>query len=188
MNLKRLLKGCFTVLFMFVLTITILIFMINVIFKRNRQPEVNFRELYLEDTIPLAQRTAKKYGLFPSVMIAQSILESNWGRSQLSTEYNNYFGVKATLSDDSIRLETEEYVNGESGRYLESFRKYKSKKESFEHYAKLLTEAKRYDKVKTAMDFREAAVYINQGGYATDPNYADKIISIIEKYNLGQYD
>lgn len=79
MNLKRLLKGCFTVLFMFVLTITILIFMINVIFKRNRQPEVNFRELYLEDTIPLAQRTAKKYGLFPSVMIAQSILESNWG-------------------------------------------------------------------------------------------------------------
>lgn len=71
---------------------------------------------------------------------------------------------------------------------MENFRKYKSKKESFEHYAKLLTEAKRYDKVKTARDFREAAIYINQGGYATDPNYADKIISIIEKYNLGQYD
>ena len=121
-------------------------------------------------------------------MIAQSILESNWGRSELSRDYNNYFGIKEVKKGDGIVFETEEYVEGQSGRYMESFKKYSSKSESFNHYAKLLSTAKRYAKVKTAKDYREAAKYIQEGGYATDPNYANKIISVIEKYGLNKYD
>ena len=89
---------------------------------------------------------------------------------------------------DGIVFETEEYVEGKSGRYMENFKKYSSKSESFNHYAKLLSTAKRYSKVKTAKDYKEAAKYIQEAGYATDPNYADKIISVIEKYNLNKYD
>lgn len=133
-------------------------------------------------------RVAKKYDLLPSVMIAQSILESNWGRSELSQEYNNYFGIKAVKKDDGIAFETEEYVEGQSGRYMENFKKYSSKKESFDHYGKLLSTAKRYQKVKTAKNYKEAAQFIKEGGYATDPAYAEKIISVIEKYGLEKYD
>lgn len=187
MKLRRIISGCLTIIFLMAVILALLIVVINIFFDKNNTGK-DYREAYLEETVPLAQKTAKKYGLFPSVMIAQSILESNWGRSELSLEYNNYFGVKEVSKDSGVTFETEEYVDGESGRYLENFKKYSSKKESFVHYAKLLSEAKRYEKVKTARDFREAARYINEAGYATDPNYADKIISIVEKYNLGQYD
>ncbi len=186
MKISRILRGCLTVIFLMALTLAILIFVINIFFDGLKN-NTNYKEAYLEDTVPLAVDVAKKYDLYPSVMIAQSILESNWGRSELSKEYNNYFGVK-DVKGEGVMLETEEYVEGKSGTYLQNFKKYRSKKESFTHYAKLLTEAKRYEKVKTARDFREAARYINEAGYATDPSYADKIISIVEKYSLGQYD
>lgn len=187
MRLRRVVSGCLTIIFLMAVVFALLIVVINIFFDNSRTEE-DYRKIYLEETVPLAQKTAQKYGLFPSVMIAQSILESNWGRSELSREYNNYFGVKEVSNKDGVVFETEEYVDGESGRYLENFKKYSSKKESFVHYAKLLTQAKRYEKVKDARDFREAARFINEAGYATDPNYADKIISIVEKYNLGQYD
>lgn len=163
-------------------------FLIKSSSERRTQEEIDFRQAYIEDTEKMAVRIARKNNILPSVMLAQSILESNWGRSELSREYNNYFGIKAVKKDQGIVFETEEYVDGESGRYMENFKKYSSKRESFEHYAKLLSTAKRYEKVKTAKNYKEAAKYIKEGGYATDPSYADKIISVVEKYGLNKYD
>lgn len=163
-------------------------FLIKSSSERRAQEEIDFRQAYIEDTEKMAMRIARKNNILPSVMLAQSILESNWGRSELSREYNNYFGIKAVKKDQGVVFETEEYVDGESGRYMENFKKYSSKRESFEHYAKLLTTAKRYEKVKTAKNYKEAAQYIKEGGYATDPSYADKIISVVEKYELDKYD
>ena len=163
-------------------------FLIKSSSERRAQEEIDFRQAYIEDTEKMAVRIARKNNILPSVMLAQSILESNWGRSELSREYNNYFGIKAVKKDQGIVFETEEYVDGESGRYMENFKKYSSKRESFEHYAKLLSTAKRYEKVKTAKNYKEAAKYIKEGGYATDPSYADKIISVVEKYDLNKYD
>lgn len=163
-------------------------FLIKSSSERRAQEEIDFRQAYIEDTEKMAVRIARKNNILPSVMLAQSILESNWGRSELSREYNNYFGIKAVKKDQGIVFETEEYVDGESGRYMENFKKYSSKRESFEHYAKLLSTAKRYEKVKTAKNYKEAAKYIKEGGYATDPSYADKIISVVEKYGLNKYD
>ena len=163
-------------------------FLIKSSSERRAQEEIDFRQAYIEDTEKMAVRIARKNNILPSVMLAQSILESNWGRSELSREYNNYFGIKAVKKDQGIVFETEEYVDGESGRYMENFKKYSSKRESFEHYAKLLSTAKRYEKVKTAKNYKEAAKYIKEGGYATDPSYADKIISVVEKYELDKYD
>lgn len=163
-------------------------FLIKSSSERRAQEEIDFRQAYIEDTEKMAVRIARKNNILPSVMLAQSILESNWGRSELSREYNNYFGIKAVKKDQGVVFETEEYVDGESGRYMENFKKYSSKRESFEHYAKLLSTAKRYEKVKTAKNYKEAAQYIKEGGYATDPSYADKIISVVEKYELDKYD
>lgn len=163
-------------------------FLIKSSSERRAQEEIDFRQAYIEDTEKMAVRIARKNNILPSVMLAQSILESNWGRSELSKEYNNYFGIKAAKKDQGVVFETEEYVDGESGRYMENFKKYSSKRESFEHYAKLLSTAKRYEKVKTAKNYKEAAQYIKEGGYATDPSYADKIISVVEKYELDKYD
>lgn len=163
-------------------------FLIKSSSERRAQEEIDFRQSYIEDTEKMAVRIARKNNILPSVMLAQSILESNWGRSELSREYNNYFGIKAVKKDQGVVFETEEYVDGESGRYMENFKKYSSKRESFEHYAKLLSTAKRYEKVKTAKNYKEAAQYIKEGGYATDPSYADKIISVVEKYELDKYD
>ena len=188
MKNKRAGCGCLMIILAFLGIISFMGLLIKSTSGRRAQEELNFKEAYIEDTEKLATRVARKHGLFPSVMIAQSILESNWGRSELSQEYNNYFGIKAVKKDQGVVFETEEYVEGQSGRYMENFKKYSSKKESFEHYAKLLTTAKRYEKVKTAKDYKEAAKYIKEGGYATDPSYAEKIISVIERCGLDKYD
>lgn len=188
MKIKKIGCGCLVIMITFLAIIFLMSFFINRAQEKRDLEEKNYRENYIEDSAKLAVRIAKRNDLFPSVMIAQSILESNWGRSQLSLEYNNYFGIKAVKKKDGIVFETEEYVEGKSGRYMENFKKYSSKSESFNHYAKLLSTAKRYSKVKTAKNYKEAAKYIQEGGYATDPNYADKIISVIEKYNLNRYD
>lgn len=188
MKNKRVGCGCLMIILAFLGIIFFMGLLIKSTSEKRAQEEMNYRQAYIEDTEKLATRVARKHGLFPSVMMAQSILESNWGRSELSQEYNNYFGIKAVKKDQGVVFETEEYVEGQSGRYMENFKKYSSKKESFEHYAKLLTTAKRYEKVKTAKDYKEAAKYIKEGGYATDPSYAEKIISVIEKYGLDKYD
>lgn len=188
MKIKRIACGCLIILIFFFGIIFAMNFLIKSSSERRAQEEIDFRQAYIEDTEKMAVRIARKNNILPSVMLAQSILESNWGRSELSREYNNYFGIKAVKKEQGIVFETEEYVDGESGRYMENFKKYSSKRESFEHYAKLLSTAKRYEKVKTAKNYKEAAKYIKEGGYATDPSYADKIISVVEKYGLNKYD
>lgn len=188
MKIKRIGCGCLIILIFFFGIIFAMNFLIKSSSERRAQEEIDFRQAYIEDTEKMAVRIARKNNILPSVMLAQSILESNWGRSELSKEYNNYFGIKAVKKDKGVVFETEEYVDGESGRYMENFKKYSSKRESFEHYAKLLSTAKRYEKVKTAKNYKEAAQYIKEGGYATDPSYADKIISVVEKYELDKYD
>ncbi|MBU5668490.1 glucosaminidase domain-containing protein [Peptoniphilus sp. MSJ-1] len=182
--------GCISIIALFFIALFAISIFVNILKTRDNEglKNLNYREEYLESTKEVATKTAKRYGLFPSVMLAQSVLESNWGRSELSKKYNNYFGIKEIKKGEGVVYETEEYVDGESGRYLESFKKYSSKQESFEHYAKLLTKADRYKEVKKATNYTEAAHSIMKAGYATDPKYANKIISVIEKYNLQELD
>lgn len=188
MKIKKTGCGFFIILVFFIVIVGIMNLLISNSSNRKAYDEENYRQKYIEDTASMAVKISKKYKLFPSVMLAQSILESDWGRSELSKEYNNYFGIKEVKKGEGIVFETEEYVEGESGRYMENFKKYPSKKDSFLHYAKLLTEAKRYEKVKTAKNYEEAIQYIIESGYATDPDYKNKVISVIEKYNLNKYD
>ncbi|MDU3457888.1 MAG: glucosaminidase domain-containing protein, partial [Peptoniphilus harei] len=113
MKAKKLGCGCLVIFLAFLGIVFFMGLLISSASEKRAQEELNYRQAYIAETEKLAVRVAKKYDLLPSVMIAQSILESNWGRSELSQEYNNYFGIKAVKKDDGIAFETEEYVEGQ---------------------------------------------------------------------------
>ncbi len=152
--------------------------------KRNNS--LSYKEEYLQSTERLALDIAAKYNLYPSVVLAQSALESGFGQSGLSEQHNNYFGIKSNR--EGINLNTVEYIDGEKQTMNENFRVYDSKKDSFEDYGRLISKAPRYEAVLKAQNYAEACRALQSGGYATDPSYADKIIGIIESYELYKLD
>ncbi|CDZ75698.1 Flagellum-specific peptidoglycan hydrolase FlgJ [Peptoniphilus sp. ING2-D1G] len=154
--------------------------------RGKRENSLNYKEEYIQNTQRLATDIAKKYNLHPSVVLAQSALESGFGKSDLSLEYNNYFGIKS--GGEGVNLNTVEYVRGEKKILNENFRVYDSKRDSFKDYAELISKSPRYEAVLRAQDYTEACKALQSGGYATDPSYADKIIEIINHYELYKLD
>ena len=137
----------------------------------------------------------KKYKILPSITIAQAILESGWGESDLSKKFNNLFGIKADSSWDGefVTLETLEYNNE---KINDKFRKYEEKSQSIDDHGKFLVDNKRYE----SNGVFEAKTYINQAnalekaGYSTVMDedgkfiYAELLISLIQQYNLQLID
>lgn len=129
-------------------------------------------------------------GILASVTIAQAILESNWGKSDLSKLYNNYFGVKASESwtGKVVELPTIECdADGNCYRTTALWRVYDNPLQSLGDHSNLLHNS-RYNGVVGEKNYYTAITIIKNGGYATDPNYVDKISNIIETYNLTRYD
>jgi flagellar protein FlgJ len=128
-----------------------------------------------------------------SVTVAQAILESDWGRSSLATSANNYFGMKAIGSlgsDGVVYLPTSEYdSSGELYQTVSAFRAYKSLADSLADHDRLLQTSSRYSAAMgSAKDPKQFAVLIAEEGYSTDPAYADKLVSLMDRYNLYQLD
>lgn len=133
----------------------------------------------------------EKYGILPSVTIAQAILETGWGESELASRYNNLFGIKADSSwiGESIKLETKEYFDT---MIHDKFRVYKDKNQSIYDHGKFLYENNRYK----SYGLFEGKTYIYQAralqdaGYSTHMDekgkniYANQLIQIIRQYNL----
>lgn len=128
----------------------------------------------------------KKYKILPSLTIAQAILESGWGKLSIG---NNIFGIKANASwTGKIQtVKTHEYVNGAKIYVTVNFRDYDSIFESLEDRFKLLSSS-RYKKVVQAKGYKEAANEIYKAGYATDPQYPQKLIQIIEQNKFYEID
>lgn len=150
-------------------------------------------EQFIERLVPHAKELQEGYGVLPSIILAQAILESNWGESRLASEYNNLFGIKAFGHKKSVKLETQEYVNEQWITIKGDFRVYDSWEESMDAHTKLFVygvdwNPDKYLGVLTASNYKEAANALQEAGYATDPTYAEKLISIIETYQLAQYD
>ena len=118
--------------------------------------------------------------------VAQAALESGWGSSALFRLVFNIFGVKADSSwhGDTISMKTAEYVKGKRVIVPAKWRKYASYAESIADHSKFLTTNPRYKKALTITDPIEFARAIQAAGYATDPKYADKLISIMKRYKL----
>ena len=136
-----------------------------------------------------------KYGILPSITMAQAILESGWGNSELAVTHNNLFGIKADLRWNGAvaTIATSENYNDST---IANFRKYDSINESIEDHGKFLYENSRYAEygLFDGKNYKEQAQALENAGYSTvknengEPIYADKLIALIEKYNLMQYD
>lgn len=148
---------------------------------------------FINSIVAGARESYEKYKVFPSLIIAQAIHESGWGKSGLATKGNNLFGIKADSrwQGAKINMRTAEYTKGNKKYYINAdFRKYGSFNESVVDHGRFLSENQRYSKhgVFTAKTSSEQAQALQRAGYATDPNYASKLISTIKSYNLTQYD
>lgn len=142
---------------------------------------------FIEKIADEAQQLQEQTNLFASITIAQAILESDWGNSELAKDSNNLFGIKAQETDESTTLPTDEYEDGERVTIEADFKKYATVQESMVDHIVFL-EGASYAPVKTAENYREAAHALKAGGYATDPNYAEKLIELIEQFKLNKYD
>ena len=147
----------------------------------------------------------KKSGILASVSLAQFILESGYGKSELAQNANNIFGMKCSLSGNTwsgsswdgkskyTKKTQEQNPDGSMVTITADFRKYPCIEDSIADHSAYLLGAKngsklRYAGLKGCTDYKKAVQIIKDGGYATSLTYVEKLISIIERWNLTQYD
>ena len=149
------------------------------------------QKAFIERVGALAAADMQKSGVLASLTIAQAILESGWGKSGLTVKANALFGIKAGTSWKGrvYSAKTQECYDGVNFTTVTAlFRAYDSWEESVADHSALLTGAARYKAVIGERDYKTACRAIKAAGYATDPQYADKLIRLIESYGLTAYD
>ncbi|MBD2786186.1 flagellar assembly peptidoglycan hydrolase FlgJ [Xenorhabdus sp. DI] len=134
-----------------------------------------------------AQLASQQSGIPHLLIIAQAALESGWGQREILTAEgkpsHNLFGIKAgkQWKGAVTQIMTTEYIEGEPKKIQDSFRVYGSYVEAITDYVKLLTENPRYVKVAESTTAEQGAYSLQDAGYATDPGYAKKLISLIQQ-------
>jgi len=139
---------------------------------------------YIANYSAIAKDEMLQYGIPASITLAQGILESGAGRGELTKKANNHFGIKCHTSWTGERVYHDDDEKGEC------FRKYKDPRYSFRDHSLFLTQRSRYQGLFSLRksDYKGWAKGLKKAGYATDPKYPNKLISIIERYDLAQYD
>jgi len=139
---------------------------------------------YIDQYKDLAIEQMMKYHIPASITLAQGVFESGAGRSELARKGNNHFGIKCHNSWTGPTV----YYNDDAEN--ECFRSYRNAYESYEDHSRFLSQGKRYQslfKLKTT-DYKGWAYGLKKAGYATNPQYATKLIDIIKLYKLDRYD
>jgi flagellar protein FlgJ len=146
------------------------------------------KDEFLRTMRPHAEQAAREIGVDPDALLAQAALETGWGRSvpcNANGECSfNLFGIKAgsQWSGATVTVPTLEFESGIAVRKVERFRAYDSPADSFRDYAALIRDSSRYASARGAGDDVAAfASALQQGGYATDPNYAQKITAVADE-------
>ena len=139
---------------------------------------------YIKKYAPIAVSEMHKYNVPASITLAQGILESGNGRSQLASKSNNHFGIKCHTGWKGAKVYHDDDEKGEC------FRKYKYVESSYEDHSQFLSGRRRYASLfalrKT--DYKGWSKGLKKAGYATDKNYPKKLIKIIETYELYEFD
>jgi peptidoglycan hydrolase FlgJ len=151
----------------------------------DHQPLSATKDEFLRKLRPHAEQAARELGVDPNALLAQAALETGWGRSvpcNANGECSfNLFGIKAgsQWSGATVNVPTLEFEEGVAVRKVERFRAYDSPADSFRDYAALIARSSRYASARGTGENVEAfAAALQQGGYATDPNYAQKISAV----------
>lgn len=156
------------------------------------------QKAFLKEASAAAKKSQAATGVPASIVVAQAVLESGWGKSHMGGA-NNYFGIKAqekngkvdfgTIATGFVDKSTKEFdKNGNAFFVVAHFRAYKDMAGSFTDHGTFLRDGPRYQKAMTAYaankDASEFARGLQKAGYATDPEYAKKLISIMTKNDL----
>lgn len=155
--------------------------------KTARKPRPANVSAFVNKTLQDAKKIKVKYKVPISVLIAQAALESGWGRH---VKDNAYFGIKSHKSKGAATsFTTTEFINGQKVTMTDSFRAYANFGEAAEDYGKFLATNPRYKPAFAySNDPYKFADTLQSSGYATDPQYAKKLRSIISTYYLDDYD
>lgn len=140
-------------------------------------------ELYIEKFFYLAVQEMKEFKIPASITLSQGILESGNGESRLATEGKNHFGIKCHGWEG-------EEIYADDDELNECFRKYKKVEDSYRDHSLFLSKRGRYSFLfeLDITDYKSWAKGLKKAGYATSPTYAEKLISLIERYNLQKFD
>ena len=139
---------------------------------------------YIEKFGPIARDEMKAFGVPASITLAQGILESGMGYGRLALQGNNHFGIKCHSDWKGKRIYHDDDLKGEC------FRVYNDPATSYRDHSLFLTGRSRYSflfDIKTS-NYEAWARGLKKAGYATDPKYPDKLISLIERFDLTRYD
>ncbi|WP_323028155.1 glucosaminidase domain-containing protein [Gelidibacter japonicus] len=144
---------------------------------------LSVNEIYIATYSEIAKNNMRTHKIPASITLAQGILESGSGRGRLAVEANNHFGIKC-------HGWTGEKIHHDDDASQECFRKYKHAEQSFEDHSEFLTSRGRYSKLfqLDIDDYQGWAKGLRAAGYATDRKYPDKLISLIERFQLYQFD
>jgi len=160
-----------------------LLFLITFSFSAaGNTPKISL-EKYIETWKDVAISQMHSHGVPASITLAQGILESGFGNSDLAVKANNHFGIKCHDWKGESFLKDDDKRN-------ECFRKYKNAAQSFEDHSHFLTGRSRYAFLfdLDVTDYKGWAKGLKQAGYATNPSYDKRLIDLIERYDLDQYD
>ena len=160
-----------------------LLFFITTFAEAAIQRKVPSYEKYIKTYSDLAVQHQKKYKIPASITLAQGLLESGAGQSDLARRSNNHFGIKCHSDWRGGRVYHDDDLRGEC------FRKYKRVEDSYEDHSKFLLRS-RYERLfdLKITDYKGWARGLQKCGYATDRAYANKLIKVIEDYELYRYD
>jgi len=160
------------------------------------------QKAFIDTAGPAAEKSERETGVAASVTIAQAILESGWGEHHMG-DANNYFGIKAQEKNGEVtfgdiatgfvdRLTKEFDKNGRAFTVVAHFRAYRNMADSFTDHGVFLKSNKRYSKALDAYaktkDADGLARGLQEAGYATDPNYAKMLISLMTRHDLRRFD
>lgn len=147
---------------------------------------------FISRIVPFAVADMQRSHIAASLTIAQAALESGWGNSGLTVKANNLFGIKGSGPAGSIAIRTTEYLNGKPVLVTAAFRAYHDWGESVADHSAVLIGGVSWNRGLYSrvigVNGQTAAREIAAAGYATDPNYAAKLIRIMDTYNLYQFD
>lgn len=145
-------------------------------------------EAFVQRLLPHAQAASAATGIPARFMLGQAALETGWGKSEIrgadGQNSHNLFGIKAGSSwkGRTVDIVTTEYVNGKPQKQVDTFRAYDSYADAFRDYGNLLRNNARYQNViAQGQDAAGFAHGLQQAGYATDPKYAQKLMSVIRQ-------
>ena len=147
------------------------------------EPVINSTTQYISVYKYIAMEEMRAYKIPASITLAQGILESGSGKGTLATKANNHFGIKCHDWQGKK-------IYHDDDKRQECFRKYTSSETSFRDHSEFLAKRKRYASLFKLRknDYKAWAKGLRHAGYATDKKYPQKLISLIERYELYQYD